>query len=85
MNIGLEGLMIIGTVTGAFGARLFADAAPDGLGWGEWSVIFGLLFGALCGALFAFDPRAATITFRVDQIVSGVVINLVAIGLARFL
>jgi simple sugar transport system permease protein len=85
VNIGLEGLMIIGTVTGAFGARFFADAAPDGLGWGEWSVILGLLFGALCGALFALIHATATITFRVDQIVSGVVINLVAIGLARFL
>ena len=46
VNIGLEGLMIIGTVTGAFGARFFADAAPEGLGWGEWGVILGLLFGA---------------------------------------
>jgi simple sugar transport system permease protein len=85
VNIGLEGLMIIGTVTGAAGARFFADAAPDGLGWGMWSVALGLLFGALCGTLFALIHAAATVTFRVDHIVSGVVINLVALGLARFL
>jgi general nucleoside transport system permease protein len=85
VNIGLEGLMIIGTVTGAAGARFFADAAPDGLGWGMWAVALGLLFGALCGALFALIHAVATVTFRVDHIVSGVVINLVAVGLARFL
>ncbi len=85
VNIGLEGLMIIGTVTGAAGARFFADAAPDGLGWGMGSVALGLLFGAFCGMLFSLIHAAATVTFRVDHIVSGVVINLVAIGLARFL
>jgi simple sugar transport system permease protein len=39
----------------------------------------------LCGAAFASVHALATITFRVDHIVSGVVINLVAVGLARFL
>jgi simple sugar transport system permease protein len=48
-------------------------------------VVLGLLFGALCGALFAGVHAVATVTFRVDHIVSGVVINLAAIGLARFL
>ena len=82
VNIGLEGLMIIGTVTGAFGARFFTDTMDLGHPWGP---ILGLLFGALCGAIFAGVHAVATITFRVDHIVSGVVINLVAIGLARFL
>jgi simple sugar transport system permease protein len=72
-------------VTGAAGARLFADVPPAGLGWGPWGVVLGLLFGMLCGALFASVHAVATINFRVDHIVSGVVINLVAIGLARFL
>ena len=45
----------------------------------------GLMVGFVAGALFALIHAIATITFRVDQIVSGVVINLVAIGLARFL
>lgn len=72
VNIGLEGMMIIGTVTGAYGAER----------WGPWQ---GLLLGLACGALFSLVHAVATITFRVDQIVSGVVINLVAVGLARFL
>lgn len=82
VNIGLEGLMIIGTVTGAFGARYFTDTLGLGLPWGP---ILGLLTGAACGLLFAGIHAVATISFRVDHIVSGVVINLVAIGLARFL
>ena len=82
VNIGLEGLMIIGTVTGAWGARYFTETAELGLLWGP---LIGLLVGAIAGMLFAAVHAVATVTFRVDHIVSGVVINLVAIGLARFL
>lgn len=85
VNIGLEGLMIIGTVTGAAGAAFFAGAAPEGLALGPGGVVLGLLFGLVCGALFALVHAVATITFRVDHIVSGVVINLAALGLSRFL
>ena len=82
VNIGLEGLMVIGTVTGAFGAVYFTDELGLGLPLGP---MLGLLFGMVCGAVFASVHALATITFRVDHIVSGVVINLVAVGLARFL
>jgi general nucleoside transport system permease protein len=85
VNIGLEGLMVVGTVTGAAGVAFFAGPAPEGMGLGAGGVVLGLLFGAFCGALFASVHAVATINFRVDHIVSGVVINLVAIGLARFL
>jgi general nucleoside transport system permease protein len=82
VNIGLEGLMIVGTVSGAFGARYFTDTLELGLPLGP---ILGILFGAFVGMLFAGIHAIATVSFRVDHIVSGVVINLVAIGLARFL
>ena len=86
VNIGLEGLMIIGTVTGSWGAHHFTLPAPEGLGWGlPWGPIMGLLIGMACGAVFAAVHALATVTFRVDHIVSGVVINLVAVGIARFL
>jgi simple sugar transport system permease protein len=87
VNIGLEGMMIIGTVTGSFGAFYFTSAVADGgLGLGQpWGPILGLLFGMACGAAFASIHALATVTFRIDHIVSGVVINLVAVGLARFL
>lgn len=86
VNIGLEGMMIIGTVTGSWGAHVFSLPAPEGLGWGvPWGPIMGLIIGMACGALFASIHALVTVTFRVDHIVSGVVINLVAVGLARFL
>jgi general nucleoside transport system permease protein len=82
VNIGLEGMMIIGTVTGSWGTFYFTTE----MGWGlPWGPIMGILIGMIAGALFASIHALATVTFRVDQIVSGVVINLVAVGIARFL
>lgn len=72
VNIGLEGMLIVGTVMGAWAAL-------------EWGPIPGLLIGATAGAIFSLVHALATVTFRVDHIVSGVVINIVAFGLARFL
>ncbi len=72
VNIGLEGIMIVGTVAGAWGALRFGP-------------VEGLLIGAAAGLAYSAIHAVATITFKVDHIVSGVVINLVAIGLARFL
>ncbi len=80
VNIGLEGMMIIGTVTGVYGATHFTMMFGQ-----PWGPILGLAFGAACGALYASIHALATITFRVDQIVSGVVINLAALGIAEFL
>jgi general nucleoside transport system permease protein len=86
VNIGLEGMMIIGTVVGSAGAHYFTLDAPDGFGLGvPLGPVLGILLGAAAGALFASIHALATVTFRVDHIVSGVVINLVAVGLARFL
>jgi simple sugar transport system permease protein len=72
VNIGLEGLLIVGTVMGGWAAL-------------EWGPIPGLLMGIVAGALFSIVHALATVTFRVDHIVSGVVINILAFGLARFL
>jgi general nucleoside transport system permease protein len=72
VNIGLEGMMITGTVMGAWGTVSYGPVA-------------GLLVGAAAGLLFSLVHAVATVTFKIDHIVSGVVINLIAIGLARFL
>jgi ABC-type uncharacterized transport system permease subunit len=72
VNIGLEGMMVFGTWFGAYGAVI-------GNPW--LGVLFGILGGALGGLLHAL----ATVTFRVDHIVSGVAINLLAPGVTRFL
>jgi general nucleoside transport system permease protein len=72
VNIGLEGMMIMGT----FGAG-FA-----GYQWGMWAgVAFAILFGAIAGLIHAI----ATVGFGVDHIVSGVAINVIALGAAQYL
>ena len=72
VNIGLEGMMVLGT----FGAGYF------GYQFGPWA---GVLFAALLGAMGGLLHALATVTFGVDQIISGVAINLIAPGVVRFL
>ena len=72
VNIGLEGQMILGT----WGAAYFTYY------YGPWVGILGAaLLGAIGGALHAL----ATVTFGVDHIVSGVAINIIGLGAAKFL
>nr|WP_281352290.1 ABC transporter permease [Phytoactinopolyspora alkaliphila] len=72
INIGLEGMMILGTWGAGFG----------GWHYGPWGALLGALIGGAFGGLI---HALATVTFGVDHIVSGVAINLVAAGLVRFL
>lgn len=72
VNIGLEGMMIAGTL----GAGYFAYH----YGWAVGvlgAIVLGLLFGAL--------HALATVIVGVDHIVSGVAINIIALGMAGFL
>jgi ABC-type uncharacterized transport system permease subunit len=72
VNIGLEGMLILGTFFGAWGSWH----------WGPWAgVIVGMLGGALGGLLHA----VVTVTFGVDHVVSGVAINLLAAGATGYL
>jgi len=72
VNIGLEGMMVLGTWFGAWGALEFGP-------W--WGIAIGVAGGAAGGLLHA----VATVGFGVDHIVSGVAVNIVAPALARFL
>ena len=63
VNIGLEGMMIMGTWFGAWG----------GFTYGAWQ---GVFIGMLGGALFGLIHAIATVSFQVDHIVSGVAINI---------
>jgi simple sugar transport system permease protein len=72
VNIGLEGMMILGSWFGAWGAY----------NWGPWAgLVAALIGGALGGLLHAL----ATVTFGVDHIVSGVAITILAGGVTRYL
>ena len=72
VNIGLEGMMIMGAWAGGFiGAK-----------YGPW---LGLLAAVIFGAVGALVHAIATVTFGVDHVVSGVAINIIAAGLVRYL
>ncbi|MFM9369513.1 ABC transporter permease [Streptomyces sp. Da 82-17] len=71
INIGLEGMLILGTWFGAWA----------GYQWGPWvGVLAGVLGGAIGGLLHAI----VTVTFNVNHIVSGVAINILALGATRY-
>ncbi|MEE1927913.1 ABC transporter permease [Streptomyces sp. TRM 70351] len=72
INIGLEGMLILGTWFGAWA----------GVQWGPWTgVVMGIVGGMLGGLIHAI----ATVTFGVNHIVSGVAINILAVGVTRYL
>lgn len=72
LNIGLEGMMVIGTWMGAWA----------GFQWGPWVGVIAAVAG---GALFGAFHALMTVTYGVDQAVSGIAINVAALGLGRFL
>jgi simple sugar transport system permease protein len=72
INIGIEGQLL----ASAFAATILGSA------FGLWAGVIGaLVVGALLGAFLAW----LSIRFRVDQIITGVVINIFALGLTSFL
>ena len=72
VNIGLEGMMILGMWFGAWGAF-------------NYGPYWGLLIGAIGGAIGGLLHAIATVGFGVDHIISGVAINILAPFAARFL
>ena len=79
VNIGIEGMMLAAAGTG------FITYAVLGQGEGGAWLWFGVLVAVLVGGLMALLHAVLSVTFRTDQIVSGVAINLLAIGITSFL
>jgi len=89
VNIGIEGMML----TSAFVGFIAALAAQQVLGVAEPSSVFGatpaILIGVLAAVLAGMLVSALhawlSITVRADQIISGTVINITALGLTGYL
>lgn len=73
LNLGVEGMMLIGAVTG------FSVAASTGDPW------IGLAAAMLAGGLLSLVHAVITITFRADQVISGLALTFLGTGLARVL
>jgi ABC-type uncharacterized transport system permease subunit len=72
VNIGLEGMMLMGAFFGAWGA----DVTNSWIG--------GLLIGMGFGAALAFVHAVFSIHLRADQIVSGTAVNFLALGITGY-
>jgi ABC-type uncharacterized transport system permease subunit len=72
VNIGLEGMLLMGAFFGFLGA--------DKLGAWYWGVLCAIIAGAFMATIHAF----VSIHLRADQIVSGTAINFLALGITGY-
>jgi len=73
VSLTLEGFMLVGAFAATLGSHYSGSA---------W---VGVLCGVAAGLLFGLVHAVASIRYRADQIVAGIAINLLAVGLTRFL
>jgi simple sugar transport system permease protein len=72
INIGLEGMMLMGCFWGIYGADLL----------GSW--VWGIVVAMLAGGLLALLHAVFSIHLRANQIVSGTGINFLALGITGY-
>jgi general nucleoside transport system permease protein len=73
LNLGVEGMMLIGAVAG------YSTAVSTGNAW------LGVAAAMLAGGLLSLLHAIVTITFRADQVVSGLALTFLGTGLASVL
>ena len=82
VNIGIEGMMLgaafFGWLTAIYMNSIFG--MPPLI-----SLLIGVLGAILSGGLFALLHAVLSVTYKVDQIIGGTVINILAIGITGFL
>jgi general nucleoside transport system permease protein len=71
VNIAIEGMLLVGAFSGALVGSLL----------GSW---IGLVAAVLVGGMFGMMLAALVVTFRMDQIIAGVVINLFVLGFTSY-
>ncbi len=79
VNIGLEGLMVVGFFTSAFVISQLESMLPGTAIW------LGLLLAMIAGALFSLLHAFACITLNANQVISGTAINMIAGALTVYL
>ena len=81
VNIGLEGLMIVGSFTGAITIFSLQSIWPDS----SLVLWLGLLAAFIIGMLFSLLHAFASINLSANQVISGTAINMIAGALTVFL
>ena len=86
LNLGIPGIMCMGTAGGCFGAALYMNSLPAAKN-AHWlsliliSIFFSILFSTLTGAIYAF----LTVTLRCNQNITGLAITTFGTGLSQFI
>src|SRR5579883_1835472 len=73
VNIAMEGMMLVGAYTGV------AVAVASNNVWA------GLLAAIICGGLISLIHAVVSINFKANQVISGIAINIIALGLTNYL
>ncbi len=86
VNIGIEGMMLVGAFT-AFIANVFlsSSAVAPVLQEQPIRLLLATVAALIVGGLMAMLHGVLSIQFKVDQIISGTVINIFALGLTGYL
>lgn len=88
VNIGIEGMMLSGAFAGFLVAGLVHQSG-GGEGWGPFGITPALLAGVVAAIvvsmLLSVLHAWLSITIAADQIISGVIINVAALGLTGYL
>ena len=79
VNLGLEGLMLVGSFAAAITIHLLEGLIPSG-----FLVPIGLLAAVIMGILYSLLHAFASITLKADQIISGTAINMLAAALTVY-
>jgi len=79
VNIGLEGLMVMGSFAGAITISSLEGAFPTGSIW------IGLIVAGLVAGIFSLLHAFASIHLKADQVISGTAINMIAGAITVFL
>jgi simple sugar transport system permease protein len=82
VNIGIEGMMLSAAFFGWLGGIYMYNLYGFAPGV---SIAVGVFVAILTGAIMALLLAVLSITFKVDQIIGGTVINILAVGLTGFL
>jgi simple sugar transport system permease protein len=82
VNIGIEGMMLSAAFFGWLGGIYMYNLYGFAPGV---SIAIGVFVAILTGAIMSLLLAVLSITFKVDQIIGGTVINILAVGLTGFL
>jgi simple sugar transport system permease protein len=89
VNIGIEGMMLTGAFVGFATGAIVAGMVPDGPETNAFGItiplVAAVIAAILSGMLLSLIHAWLSISVRADQIISGTIINIIALGLTGYL